>query len=537
MGVAPATAAALHPSRAKLSEPHHGPHLPALPMRRPIQRTQLCPNPAIPSRPPTATLIPSRPPPPSSYAPPQPAAASYVPSPIMPPRCARPVLASGNPRHNLATPAPRRAGRQLRPPPPASFNRPPQPPRFWQRASPLVVARPARRGGVTVLTSRRCASSSPRARHAWPPSRQRVVGRIRKHDSLDRRHGPSRGTTGPPGVAGYGRHGHAAPHASSTAACCSAAITAPAPVASLSVLLTAARPPRRSGPRQTRRRRTTPHRSSIRAVQLGAAPLSGCHWARRSSLQRMVESRRTSSQLTYRLEEADVTAIARLRRPREGRLRGQGGRQSGPSFRSSPRAAVAALKVHPKTERGLDTAFQHGDLSRSEHLGIAVEHRGPAVSCAGYQERRCPEHRRSRTQDRRSCCADQAVTGVAPDDLSRRHVHADYTGSPRRAVRHADHQTSSCRQSLGTGTWSSGAVVVRRSASSEVSTVRSMVYLALNLRPPPCRTGADACPLPGDDEGAPGRMPPFETELVPLPGPDLGRPCPFLTVRQPYRIS
>jgi pyruvate dehydrogenase E2 component (dihydrolipoamide acetyltransferase) len=188
--------------------------------------------------------------------------------------------------------------------------------------------------------------------------------------------------------------------------------------------------------------------------------------------QRMVESLRTSAQLTT-VVEADVTAIARLRDRAKADFEAREGVKLSflPFFAL---AAVEALKVHPKLNAVID-----GDqitYHDAEHLGIAVDterglmvpviHNAGDLNIGGLARKIGDLAQRTRSGQ------------VGPDELAGGTFTLTNTGS-----RGALFDTPIINQPqvaiLGTGTVVRRPVVVEDAALGEVIAVRSMVYLAL----------------------------------------------------------
>jgi pyruvate dehydrogenase E2 component (dihydrolipoamide acetyltransferase) len=188
--------------------------------------------------------------------------------------------------------------------------------------------------------------------------------------------------------------------------------------------------------------------------------------------QRMVESLRTSAQLTT-VVEADVTAIARLR----DRAKADFEAREGVKLTFLPffaLAAVEALKVHPKLN-----AVINGDqvtYHDAEHVGVAVDterglmvpviHNAGDLNIGGLARKIGDLAQRTRSGQ------------VGPDELAGGTFTLTNTGS-----RGALFDTPIINQPqvaiLGTGTVVRRPVVVEDPALGEVIAVRSMVYLAL----------------------------------------------------------
>ena len=188
--------------------------------------------------------------------------------------------------------------------------------------------------------------------------------------------------------------------------------------------------------------------------------------------QRMVESLRTSAQLTT-VVEADVTAIARLR----DRAKADFEAREGVKLTFLPffaLAAVEALKMHPRLN-----AMINGDqvtYHDAEHLGVAVDterglmvpviHNAGDLNIGGLARKIGDLAQRTRSGQ------------VGPDELAGGTFTLTNTGS-----RGALFDTPIINQPqvaiLGTGTVVRRPVVVEDPALGEVIAVRSMVYLAL----------------------------------------------------------
>jgi pyruvate dehydrogenase E2 component (dihydrolipoamide acetyltransferase) len=188
--------------------------------------------------------------------------------------------------------------------------------------------------------------------------------------------------------------------------------------------------------------------------------------------QRMVESLRTSAQLTT-VVEADVTAIARLR----DRAKADFEAREGVKLTFLPffaLAAVEALKMHPKLN-----AVINGDqvtYHDAEHVGVAVDterglmvpviHNAGDLNIGGLARKIGDLAQRTRSGQ------------VGPDELAGGTFTLTNTGS-----RGALFDTPIINQPqvaiLGTGTVVRRPVVVEDPALGEVIAVRSMVYLAL----------------------------------------------------------
>ena len=214
--------------------------------------------------------------------------------------------------------------------------------------------------------------------------------------------------------------------------------------------------------------------------------------------KRMVESLQTSAQLTT-VVEVDVTKIARLRDAAKANFAAVNGVKLSflPFFAL---AAVEALRVHPKVNASVDMDDNTITYHDGEHLGVAVDtERGLLVpvikdagdlNLAGLAKRIADLAERTRTNK------------VTPDELGGGTFTLTNTGS-----RGALFDTPIINQPqvgiLGTGTVVKRAVVVDDSELGEIIVPRSMVYLALSLRPPDRRRRRRR-PVPDHGQGAAG---------------------------------
>ena len=160
--------------------------------------------------------------------------------------------------------------------------------------------------------------------------------------------------------------------------------------------------------------------------------------------ERMVESLHVSAQLTTRGRGRRHPHRAAARQGQEASSRPREGVKLSflPFF---AKAAVEALKQFPQVNASIDQAAGTVTYHDGEHLGIAVDtERGLLVpvirdagdlNIAGLSRKIADLAERTRTNK------------VGPDELSRRHVHADQHRQPRRAVRHPDHQPAAGRRS------------------------------------------------------------------------------------------
>ncbi|HET7326305.1 MAG TPA: 2-oxoglutarate dehydrogenase, E2 component, dihydrolipoamide succinyltransferase [Nocardioidaceae bacterium] len=195
---------------------------------------------------------------------------------------------------------------------------------------------------------------------------------------------------------------------------------------------------------------------------------------RRVIASHMTESLRTSAQLTT-VVEVDVTGIARLRnRVKDDFAAREGVKLSFNAFFA--KAAVDALKSHPKLNASIDTDKGEITYHDAEHLGFAVDtERGLLVavvkdagdlSIAGLSRKIADLAERSRSGR------------ISPDDLSGGTFTITNTGS-----RGALFDTPIINQPqvgiLGTGSVVKRPVVIDDERLGETIAVRHMVYLAL----------------------------------------------------------
>ncbi|HEY9378102.1 MAG TPA: 2-oxo acid dehydrogenase subunit E2, partial [Jiangellaceae bacterium] len=190
--------------------------------------------------------------------------------------------------------------------------------------------------------------------------------------------------------------------------------------------------------------------------------------------KRMVESLQTSAQLTT-VVEVDVTAIARLRQKAKAAFEAREGVKLSflPFF---AKAAVEALKAHPKLNATVDMDKSEVVYLDAEHLGIAVDtERGllvPVIKDAGDLNiaglARKIADLAERTRDNK----------ISPDDLSGGTFTLTNTGS-----RGALFDTPIINQPqvaiLGTGAVVKRPTVVTDDTGADNISIRSMVYLAL----------------------------------------------------------
>jgi pyruvate dehydrogenase E2 component (dihydrolipoamide acetyltransferase) len=190
--------------------------------------------------------------------------------------------------------------------------------------------------------------------------------------------------------------------------------------------------------------------------------------------KRMVESLQTSAQLTT-VVEVDVTAIARLRQKAKTAFEAREGVKLSflPFF---AKAAVEALKAHPKLNATIDMDKSEVTYLDAEHLGIAVDtERGllvPVIRDAGDLNiaglARKIADLAERTRDNK----------ISPDDLSGGTFTLTNTGS-----RGALFDTPIINQPqvaiLGTGAVVKRPTVVTDDTGADNISIRSTVYLAL----------------------------------------------------------
>jgi pyruvate dehydrogenase E2 component (dihydrolipoamide acetyltransferase) len=190
--------------------------------------------------------------------------------------------------------------------------------------------------------------------------------------------------------------------------------------------------------------------------------------------KRMVESLQTSAQLTT-VVEVDVTAIARLRQKAKAGFEAREGVKLSflPFF---AKAAVEALKAHPKLNATVDTDKGEVTYLDAEHLGVAVDtERGLLVpvirdagdlNIAGLARKIADLAERTRANK------------ISPDELSGGTFTLTNTGS-----RGALFDTPIINQPqvaiLGTGAVVKRPTIVTDDTGADNLSIRSMVYLAL----------------------------------------------------------
>jgi 2-oxoglutarate dehydrogenase E2 component (dihydrolipoamide succinyltransferase) len=195
---------------------------------------------------------------------------------------------------------------------------------------------------------------------------------------------------------------------------------------------------------------------------------------RKSIAAHMVESLRVSAQLTTVIE-VDVTSIARLRQAKKNEFEAREGVKLSflPFF---AKAAVEALKEHPKLNAQIDTEAGEITYHAAEHLGIAVDterglmvpvvHDAGDLNIAGLAKKIADLADRTRNNK------------VLPDEVTGGTFTLTNTGS-----RGALFDTPILNQPqvgmLGTGAVVKRPVVIDDPNLGETIAVRHMVYLAL----------------------------------------------------------
>ena len=190
--------------------------------------------------------------------------------------------------------------------------------------------------------------------------------------------------------------------------------------------------------------------------------------------KRMVESLQTSAQLTT-VVEVDVTAIARLRQKAKASFEAREGVKLSflPFF---AKAAVEALKAHPKLNATVDMDKNEVTYLDAEHLGVAVDtergllvpviHGAGDLNIAGLARKIADLAERTRGNK------------ISPDELSGGTFTLTNTGS-----RGALFDTPIINQPqvaiLGTGAVVKRPTVVADDTGADSIAIRSMVFLAL----------------------------------------------------------
>ena len=190
--------------------------------------------------------------------------------------------------------------------------------------------------------------------------------------------------------------------------------------------------------------------------------------------KRMVESLQTSAQLTT-VVEVDVTAIARLRQKAKAAFEAREGVKLSflPFF---AKAAVEALKAHPKLNATVDMDKNEVTYLDAEHLGVAVDtERGllvPVIHGAGDLNIAGLARKIADLADR------TRGNKISPDELSGGTFTLTNTGS-----RGALFDTPIINQPqvaiLGTGAVVKRPTVVADDTGADSIAIRSMVFLAL----------------------------------------------------------
>jgi 2-oxoglutarate dehydrogenase E2 component (dihydrolipoamide succinyltransferase) len=270
-----------------------------------------------------------------------------------------------------------------------------------------------------------------------------VGGRIRKQDVLDAAN--RQGTTAPAPTAAAQAAAQAAPAAAPAAQAAAPAAAAAPPAATASTAPTSLRG-------------TTEKMTRLRKV----------------IATRMLESLQTSAQLTT-VVEVDITAVSRLR----DQVKGEFAQREGVKLSFMPffaKAAIDALKEHPKLNAAIDTEKDEVTYYDRENIAIAVDtEKGlltPVIkdagdlSIAGLARKIADVAERTRTNK------------ITPDELSGGTFTLTNTGS-----RGALFDTPIINQPqvaiLGTGAVVKRAVVIDDPNLGETIAVRQMVYLAL----------------------------------------------------------
>jgi pyruvate dehydrogenase E2 component (dihydrolipoamide acetyltransferase) len=191
--------------------------------------------------------------------------------------------------------------------------------------------------------------------------------------------------------------------------------------------------------------------------------------------RRMVESLQTAAQLTTVIE-VDVTRIARLRlRAKQNFEAAEGVKLSFLPFFA--KAAVEALKLHPKVNASVDEDRKEVTYHGAEHLAIAVDtERGllsPVIHDAGDLNLGGLARKIADVADR------TRSNKIKPDELSGGTFTLTNTGS-RGALFDTPILNPPQVGMLGTGTVVKRPVVVSDSNGGDTIAIRSMVYLALS---------------------------------------------------------
>jgi pyruvate dehydrogenase E2 component (dihydrolipoamide acetyltransferase) len=195
---------------------------------------------------------------------------------------------------------------------------------------------------------------------------------------------------------------------------------------------------------------------------------------RQTVSRRMVESLQTSAQLTQ-VVEVDVTKIAKLR----SRAKNAFEQREGVKLTFLPffaKAAVEALKQHPKLNASIDDEAKEVTYHGAEHLGIAVDtERGlltPAIHNAGDLSVAGLSHKIADLADR------TRANKITPDELFGATFTLTNLGSQG-----ALWDTPIIQQPqvgiLGVGLVVKRPVVITDADGNDTIAIRSMVYLAL----------------------------------------------------------
>jgi 2-oxoglutarate dehydrogenase E2 component (dihydrolipoamide succinyltransferase) len=191
--------------------------------------------------------------------------------------------------------------------------------------------------------------------------------------------------------------------------------------------------------------------------------------------QRLVESMQVSAQLTS-VVEVDVTQIARLR----NKVKNDFQKQNGVKLSFLPffaKAAVEALKIHPKLNASMDVEKGEVTYHDAEHLVVAVDtergllvpvvHNAGDLNIAGLTKKIADLAERARTNK------------LVPDELAGGTFTLTNTGS-RGALFDTPIFFQPQVAILGTGAVVKRAVVIDDEDLGETIAVRHMMYLALS---------------------------------------------------------
>jgi 2-oxoglutarate dehydrogenase E2 component (dihydrolipoamide succinyltransferase) len=191
--------------------------------------------------------------------------------------------------------------------------------------------------------------------------------------------------------------------------------------------------------------------------------------------RRMVESLQTAAQLTT-VVEVDVTRIARLReRAKHGFEASEGVKLSFLPFFA--KAAVEALKLHPKLNASVDEEKKEVTYHGAEHLALAVDTEkgliSPVIHDAGDLNLGGLARKIADVADR------TRSNKIKPDELSGGTFTLTNTGS-RGALFDTPILNPPQVGMLGTGVVVKRPVVVSDDNGGDTIAIRSMVYLALS---------------------------------------------------------